>query len=380
MRVLQVGKFYPPQRGGIETVLESISESLLPSADVRVLVANIENRTRHEVVRGVPVTRAASLGTLAATSVCPSFGRWMRRLAGDVIHLHESNPLATLTYLAVRPRGSLIVSFHSEIVRQQRLVRGYGPFRRLLLAHAARILVATPDHLRHSPSLSPFLDKCAVVPFGIDLDRFGGSPDVLRQASTLKERFGSPLVLFVGRHVQYKGVEVLLEAMSKVDATLLIAGDGPMRRVWESSAARDQAVNPIYFLGEVAADDLPALYYASDVLVLPSTNRSEAFGLVQLEAMACGRPVISTRLDSGVGWVNRHGETGLLVEPNDPRALACALRQLLGDPELGRRMGMQGQARAKREFDRRVMGTRLTTIYRDALESNPLAGAGCQRG
>lgn len=367
MRVLQVGKFYPPDKGGIETVLEAISESLAERADVQVLVAHRGIRTKQETVGGVKVTRVGSLGSLASTSVCPTFPFWLRRLAGDVVHLHESNPLATLSYLVAGIRGRLIVSFHSEIIRQHRLVRGYEPFRRRLLERADRILVATPEHLRTSPSLKPFLEKCAVVPFGIDLDRFRERSEVKVRAAALREQFGSPLILFVGRLVYYKGVDVLIDAMTGIPATLLIAGDGPMRWKWEEAARHLNGSTSIRFLGEVSEPDLAALYHASEMLVLPSTQASEAFGLVQLEAMACRRPIISTRLESGVSWVNRHGESGLVIEPNDSSALSRSIRQLIADPECCRRMGENGFARVQREFDRSLMGERLYAIYQEVM-------------
>lgn len=368
MRVLQVGKFYPPHKGGIETVIESISESLAAYADVEVLVANDRPRTVRERVGDIPVTRAASFGSMAATSLCPTFSGWMRSLCGDINHLHESNPLATIAYLTARPRGKLIVSFHSEIVRQRRLMKGYEPFRRRLLQRAARILVATPDHFLHSPSLAPFREKCAVVPFGIDVDRFSEAPNLSIRAEQLRRRFEPPIVLFVGRLVYYKGVDVLIRSMEGVPATLLIAGDGPMRLRWRRMAREGPSGDRIHFLGEVATEELPSLYHASDVLVLPSINSSEAFGVVQLEAMAAGKPVISTRLNSGVAWVNQHERTGLIVEPGDAEELARAIRHLVEHPELRRSMGSAGLNRVRSEFDRRLMGARLMSIYREVTD------------
>ncbi len=367
MKILQVGKFYSPQVGGIETVIEAMCQSLAPHASVEALVANHEARTVRERIAGVGVTRVASFGRVAATSICPTFPSWIRKLSGQVNHLHESNPLATVSYLRARPAGKLIVSFHSEIVRQRFMLPVYRPLRQELLRRASRILVATPDHLRFSPSLQPFLTKCRVVPFGIDVGRFRQSEDLRERAAEFSARIGSPIVLFVGRLVYYKGVDVLIRAMKGVKATLVIVGEGPMSARWRRLAGNGNSRDHVRFLGEVPQADLPALYHASEMLVLPSTEPSEAFGLVQLEAMASGRPVISTSLDSGVAWVNEHGRTGLLVPPADSGALREAIQRLLSNSEERKSMGLEGIKRVRAEFDRASMGQRLMGVYQQAL-------------
>ena len=171
---------------------------------------------------------------------------------------------------------------------------------------------------------------------------------VVQRAAEIRREAGQPIVLFVGRLVPYKGVDVLLEALKGVDAAALIVGDGPLRAALEAQARALGVAEPVRFLGSVADEELAALYRACDVFVLPSVTRQEAFGVVQLEAMAAGKPVVSTDLGTGVGWVNRHGETGFVVPPRDPRrASRGASRRLLADADLQKSMGTRRGERVR---------------------------------
>jgi rhamnosyl/mannosyltransferase len=179
----------------------------------------------------------------------------------------------------------------------------------------------------------------------------------------MRARYGSPLALFVGRLVPYKGVDVLIDAVAGLPLTTLVVGEGPERAALEARAAARSA--RVAFAGEVDNETLAALYTACDLFVLPSVTRAEAFGMVQLEAMASGKPVISTNLQSGVPWVNRHGETGLVVEPGDAAALRDAIVRLMNDAELRGTLGQAASARVLREFTVSQMVTRTVSLYRE---------------
>jgi glycosyltransferase involved in cell wall biosynthesis len=202
-----------------------------------------------------------------------------------------------------------------------------------------------------------------VIPFGIDPEELG-TVDAA-EVEAVRARYGPRIVLAAGRLVYYKGFEYLVRAMAGVDAHLLIAGDGPLlgelRRV-----ARDAGVaGKVTLLGRVP--DLRPLYHAADVFALPSVARSEAFGIVQLEAMACGVPVVNTALDTGVPFVSPHGVTGLTVPPADSGALAAALARLLGDSALRARMGSEGRARVAGELGAGLMARRTLALYREVV-------------
>jgi len=367
MKVLQVGKFYHPHPGGMETVLRNLCLAIKDQVELRVLVANTAPTTIQETVEGVDVTRAASWGMVASTSMCPTFPRLMYSFDADMVHVHEPNPLAVLSYLKVKPGGKLILSFHSEVVRQQILGKVYQPFLKRILQRADRIVVGSPPPIEHWSALAMVRGKCVVVPFGIDVRPLQDVKKHADAAREIRHRFGAPLLLFVGRLVYYKGLEYLIEAMRAVPARLLIIGDGPLKAKLAQTVQQNGLSRKVVLLGERPLDQLPAYYHACDLFVLPSTHKSEAFGIVQLEAMTCGKPVISTDLPSGVPWVNQDGQTGLVIPPKDISALIGAINLLLSNQSLSLQLGQGGRQRVEQEFTCERMGTRLLRLYEEVL-------------
>ena len=367
LQVLHVGKFYPPVPGGMEQVLESLCRGHDAGIDNRVLVANTGRGTVREVVHGVPVTRVGTIGAAGSVPIAPGLPMELRRARADVIVLHEPNPWALLSLAVAPPRVPLVVWFHSEVVRPRlQYALFYHPLARTVYGRARRIVVSSPALGEQASALAPYRDRIAVIPFGIDVARWEATAAVgARAASIRAESRGRPLVLFAGRMVPYKGVDVLLRALAGLDATAVIAGDGPSRSGWMALARELGIADRVRFAGEVSHEELAALYHACDVFVLPSITRAEAFGYVQLEAMACGRPVVSTRVPSGVPWVNRDGVTGLTVAPGDAAALGRAIAALTADRDLARRMGAAGRDRVLSEFTMERMRTAAATLYRE---------------
>ena len=377
LRVLHVGKFYPPSRGGMERVVQVLCEAERASVDSQALVANDSPRTVHELINGVPVTRVAALARVGAVAVCPTFPWWFRKLTSDVVVVHEPNPLAIVAHALVRPRSRLLVWIHAEVVRPQwRYKAFYRPFLRRVLSLADRIIVASPPMRDLAEELRDFRDKVVVIPYAIDPDQHALTPACGQLVEQIRGPRATPLVLFVGRMVPYKGVDVLLRALKDVEARAILVGSGPLKATWEALAAELGLSERVEFVGEVDQPRLTALYRACDVFVLPSVTRAEAFGMVQLEAMACGKPVISTLLPSGVPWVNRDGETGLVVPPCDVEALRLALHTLLSDPALRSAMGERGRARVVAEFSLERMAAQTTTLYRSLVGQPSVAGDG----
>lgn len=361
--VLHVGKYYPPAPGGMERVVQLLCEGEQPTTDSRVLVANTGARTVRERWRGVEVTRVSALASIGSVGVCPAFPLEMWRARRDVTVLHEPNPLALVADWASAQSGPLVVWFHSEVLRPQWKYRlMYRPFLRRVLRRASRIVVSSPNLAAHAAELQDFREKCVVIPFGIDTDRLARTPAIDAKVREISDRFPSPRFLFVGRLVPYKGVDVLIDAMRDVDGTALIVGDGPMRAPLE-----DRRGPRVHFLGHLSDEDVVAHLHACDVFVLPSVTRAETFGVVQLEAMACGKPVISTNLPTGVPWVNRHHETGHVVEPGDASGLAAALSELAKDGDLRRRLGAQARIRVQEQFTLERMTAASSALYREVL-------------
>jgi rhamnosyl/mannosyltransferase len=347
----------------METYLKHLCDGLRAAVDVEVVVANTSAATVHEVVDGIAVTRVASHGRVRATSIAPGYLRELSTTPADVVHLHAPNPTAELALLAAprSPRTALVVTWHSDVVRQRVLGRLYRPVSRRLLARADAVCVATPNHVTASAILRDYARKCRTCGFGVDLDALRADA---REVAAVRARFGPrPIVLGVGRLVYYKGFEVLLEAMAGLDATLVVAGDGPLRPALEARLHALGLAGRATFVGE--QDDVRPLFAACDVFVLPSTERSEAFGIVQLEAMAFGKPVVSTRLGTGVDWVNVHGLTGLTVPPRDAAALREALATLVGSPALRARLGAHGRRRVEQEYTTAHAAESVLAVYRE---------------
>jgi lipopolysaccharide/colanic/teichoic acid biosynthesis glycosyltransferase/glycosyltransferase involved in cell wall biosynthesis len=369
MKVLHLGKFYPPARGGMETILELICDRTSGRVNNKVLVANVGWATSEERCRDVDVVRLPAISKIGAVAVCPTMPFRLAREAANanLIVLHEPNPMALLAYFLARPAGTLIVWFHSEVVRPSWRYRlFYRPFLQFALTRAARIVVASPTLAASSPQLQEWRSKCVVIPYGAT-HRIPASEASARRADAIRREHQRPIVLFVGRLVAYKGVDVLLDAMRGVSAVAALVGDGQLRASLQQKAETLGIANRVAFLGEVEDDELAALYQACDVFVLPSVTRQEAFGVVQVEAMTYGKPVISTDLGTGVAWVNQHGTTGLVVPPSDPLALRDALNRLLADPTTRDVMGAAGARRAKSVFSVDRMIELTLDLYRDAL-------------
>jgi glycosyltransferase involved in cell wall biosynthesis len=362
LRVLHVGKYYPPHHGGMESHLETLCRELREEVDVEVLVSADGRHTVRETVDGIPVTRIGTLATLASASVNPGMARAIRRSGADVVHFHQPNPTGVLSYLASGRRGPLVVTYHSDIIRQRVLGTVFTPVLHRFLRRAHAILASSPDYARSSPVLRAHADRVRIVPFGIRADAFASAdPD---EVARLRARYGPRVVLAVGRLVYYKGFDYLIRAMAAVDARLVILGDGPLRGALEALAKQVGVAERVAFAGSVP--DAAPYYHAADVFALPAVARSEAFGLVQLEAMAAGLPVVNTRIDSGVPFVSRDGETGITVPPGDVRALAGALGHLLDAPSLRQRLGAAARERVRREFSLQRMAGDTLAIYREA--------------
>jgi rhamnosyl/mannosyltransferase len=251
-------------------------------------------------------------------------------------------------------------------VRQAGLLRFYKPVMKQVLKRADAIVVGSPP-MKNSVHLAHHHAKLHIIPYGIPLDRFLAPPTAV-EIERVRERYPAitaslPALLFVGRLRYYKGLNVLLEALPDLQAQLLIVGIGPMLDEWQARARTCGVADRVAWLGEVPDADLPALYHHAQVFVLPATHPSEAFGLVQLEAMASGIPTVCTELGTGTSWVTLDDQTGYVVPPNDSRALADAIRRLLADPVRRRAMGAAARQRARSEFSLERLTERMEALY-----------------
>jgi glycosyltransferase involved in cell wall biosynthesis len=373
VRVLHIYKDYYPVPGGIENNIRQLAVGLRRlGVETQVLVTNTQRHTVHELIDDVPVVKTGRLFNLSSAPLSLSFYPYLWHLEAsvDIAHLHMPYPPAELGQLLLGRGRRFVATYHSDIVRQRVLGALYRPFLWQTLRRAHLIAVSNPTYIQDSPFLRAHAQKCRVVHFGIDLARFARSAEAEARAAAWRARFGHrPLVLFVGRLRHYKGVHVLLAALARLPAEVqaLIAGSGPLEARLRAQAQAYGVADRAHFLGTLDDEEVAALYHAADVFVLPSTNRAETFGIVQLEAMACGKPVICTELGTGTSYVNQHGITGLVIPPNDPDALAAAVQHLLANPELRAAMGAAGQQRVVREFSSDAMCRQMLAFYQEAL-------------
>jgi glycosyltransferase involved in cell wall biosynthesis len=364
MKILHVYKdFDPPVHGGIERHMAEMCRHQRQWAEVAALTCSRDGRTRTVERDGVVVHEVAELGRVLSAPLSPTLPLHLRRLAADVTVLHVPNPTAEVAWLVARPRGRLVVRYHSDVVRQSRTMRFYRPFQMQLLGQAAIILPTSQPYLDTSPMLQAFRARCRVVPLGVAPQRFA-QPDLARVAA-LRGQYGDRFVLFSGRHRYYKGLRVLVNAAQRIAAPVVIAGDGPERVALMQQAERLGV--PVHFPGRLSEDDLVAHLHACSVFVFPSLARSEAFGLSILEAHACGRPVVATALGTGVEVANLHGQTGLNVAPDDPGALAEAVNTLLADEALRGGLGAFARERVCVEFDVADVARREFELYQEVL-------------
>jgi rhamnosyl/mannosyltransferase len=366
LEVLHVAKFYPPVPGGMERVVQSLCSVARGRLDSRVLAFGTSRRTTEEVVDGVPVTRLGTIGAAGSVPMSSALFSALQTASADVMVLHEPNPWALLAYAVCRPRIPLVIWFHSEVVRPRfQYSLFYAPVAWPAYRDARRIVVSSAP-LAHAAAIRTWPERLRVIPFGIDSARWVATDAVRQRAAEIRAQLGSPLVLFAGRLVAYKGVDVLIRAVAPLSIPAVVIGDGPMRERLAALAAQANGSGRITLAGEVDDAELHAYMTACDIFVLPSVTRAEAFGYVQLEAMASGKPVISTDLPSGVPWVNRHEETGLIVPPGDVDALRAAIARLAGDSELRVSLGAAGARRVQSDFSIEAMADRFVSVCHEA--------------
>ncbi len=368
LRILLVNKAYPPHIGGIETLVRQYARYFQTqfSAEVQVLVCQEKGKTARETIEGVPVLRAGSIGTYFSCPLSGSFLRYFRKYAkqADVVMMHMPFPLADLACLLSGYRGRVVLAWHSDVIKQKTLLRFYAPLLRWLLRRADCILTATQGHIDSSAFLPAVREKCKVIPYGIDIAayRAASAYPVLQPHSNHPKAVKA---LFVGRLVYYKGVTVLLKAMQQVqNCELFLIGSGKLQDTLQQMA---EGMDTVHFLGSLSDADLRAALQECDFLVLPSVANSEAFGLVQLEAMVYGKPVINTALPTGVPHVSLDGETGLTVPPESETALAKAMQTLISDADLRRRYGAAAKKRVETVFAEDVVMQQVYDVLADSI-------------
>lgn len=376
MRILHLGKYYAPERGGIESHLRALCE--WTAARGHAVAALVHQRpgtwrTTRETIGGVEIRRVACIGAPVYTPLSPTFplelARALRDFEPGLLHLHLPNPSCFSLFASARARRlPWIVHWHSDIPpdapdwRLRFGYRAYRPFEQALLKRARAIVATSQSYLDASVALKPWRAKTSVIPLGTDdVTLPPAQPDLWPAGDGLR-------LLAVGRLSHYKGFDVLIDALKQTAQTrLLLIGEGECADDLRALAVERDLGNRIRFAGALDEETLLAAYATADALVLPSLNRGEAFGLVLLEAMRARLPVIASAIPgSGIGEVVVDGETGILVTPGDAAALATAIGRM-NDPELRQRLGAGGRRRWEIQFTLERAAQRWLALYEDLL-------------
>lgn len=333
MKILQLTKHYPPYPGGIESVTYDIVEGinkLQHRSDV--LCANNKWSSVMEQINNYKVWRMASLGKVMSTSIAPNIILQLSKLRNsyDIIHVHFPDPMSAIALYLVRPKARIVVHWHSNIIKQRGIFWLYQPLQNWILRKADLIVGTSCIYIRESKQLSRFLNKTVVIPIGITAENMKSSRLDVKQ---IKEKYlGKRIIFSLGRLIYYKGFEFLIDAAKYLqdDVVILIGGEGKLANKLKKQIQRTGMGEKVFLLGKIPRSDLGDYYSACDIFCLPSVESSEAFGVVLLEAMRFGRPIVATDIPgSGVPWVNKDGVTGFNVERRNSKALARGINNLL---------------------------------------------------
>ena len=369
--VCHLSKFYKPFSGGIESVVADIAEGS-NFCNTSVIAVDQAALSAKEIINSVRVMRSKEYFNIAKVSIAPGY-IWdvLKECNGQILHVHLPNPLATVAVFIASICGKdvskLVVHWHSDVVKQKFLKILFWPFEAWILNKSKTIIVTSQRYLESSESLSQYVNKSVVVPIGIESIAGGINVELVRD---LKHNYqGKKIIFSLGRHVYYKGFEDLIEAAKYVsDAVFVVGGSGPDTEKYRMQIAKEGLNDKVYLIGRVSDEDLPSYYAAADVFCLPSNEKSEAFGVVQLEAMSIGTPVVSGNIiGSGVPWVNAHMDSGLVFEPNNVESLAGCLNLIIRDDSLRQDLAVGAKRRFEKYFTKDKSVESIDSIYKELL-------------
>lgn len=370
MRVLQLGKFYPVG-GGVEKVMYDLLVGLSERGIAcDMLCAHVE-QGKEELIEVTAQNKVICTKTLIkkyATMISPQMISTLRRIASqyDIIHVHHPDPMAALALRLSGYKGKVVLHWHSDIVKQKRLLSLYQPLQSWLINRADLIVGTSPVYIAQSPCLTAVQKKCTNLPIGIEPI----ANDAAGAARIRQQYAGKKIIFSLGRLVHYKGYKYLVDAASHLDDSyvVLIGGSGELRGELQAQIDSSGLSSRVKLLGRIDEEELAPYYSACDVYCLSSIMKTEAFAIVQIEAMSCGKPVISCNIEgSGVPWVNKDGESGLVVEPENGKALADAIRKVMDDKALYAHLSEGARQRFAQLFTKERMINRCLELYSRVL-------------
>lgn len=372
MKITQLFKIYwPDNGGGIATVMESIAKAFTGCRQEIVVCQNSRHKkSSDDTYNGIKVHRSSQLFDFASTPFSIDFLREVKKRTrhSDIVIYHFPYPMIDLAVLLGLCSGKLVVWWHCDYEKYKALAPLYRPLVRHTLKKADLILVSSKGNIIHSKDLKPFQKKCRVIPFCVSEECLKRGREYAGRPAEKKETVN---ILFIGRMVWYKGCDILLKAfagMKNKNCRLVLVGGGPLENEWKELADQLKLEN-VEFTGMVSEEEKMLRIEECDFLVLPSTSKAEAFAIVQIEAMAFGKPVINTKLPSGVPYVSIDGVTGRTVSPGSIEELTTAMDELAGDEELRKKLGANALERVEKEYTCEVMRKRYKKVFRELNEN-----------
>jgi N-acetyllactosaminide 3-alpha-galactosyltransferase len=374
MRIVQVCPYFHPHVGGVESHVMSLSEELVSRGhEVHVVTARLKGTKEKEKIGDIIIHRPKPLFIWMKTPVVPKIMRTIKELKGDVIHSHSPPPLPSYyAAKASQKAGSpFLITYHCDLEIPSRIGgfvtemyrRTYGAST---IKRADRVIATSNTYAATSRTVWNATPD--VIPNMVDIERFNPGVDGSDIRDALKLRRDRGTVLFVGRLASHKGIEHLLEGAREVDANFLIVGGSESEEKYREMARKLDLGGKVFFAGTVTEKDLPKYYAASDILILPSVSRLEAFGIVALEAMATGKPVIISDIP-GVREVITEGREGLLVDPLNPKDLAEKVSVLLGDEGKRREMGINARKKVEERFSLEKVVDTIERLYKSVAKT-----------
>ena len=365
--ILHISKYYYPDLGGIETLVRSLAEGLTDYRNVVVCFAT-NGKTSETTINGVIVHRVKVNFSFMHQDV--SFGYFkilknlVQKYSPDFVHVHCPNPYVyPLVLRAILPDTKLILHWHSDIISKGLMYKVVKPFENKALKRSDLILATSPNYIHPSSPIYQYKEKIRIVQNGViaaDFDMKEGDEERIK---SIKQQFDNkPLVIFVGRHIQYKGIDLLIEIEKYIqnDCHVIITGTGPLTNKLEK-----QSVSPrITFTGRLSSDDLRCYVHAADIFAFPSNTKAEAFGIALAEAMYCRCvPVVFHLEGSGVNWVSLKDQTGMEIPHGDIKAFAAAIDQLLNNRSLLDQYALASHERVKEHFTDEMAVRKMNEIY-----------------
>jgi rhamnosyl/mannosyltransferase len=383
IRIVHLSKYYPPDRGGMETHIQTLAKiQAAMGAEVHVICINgfdeqghlaTKTRTIHEMDGNVKITRLGRFLSVAKFDICSELRQEINKFVNNsntIFHLHTPNPTMVMALTLLDRKVPLVITHHSDVIKQKILKYALRPFEHIVYSQSSQILTTSFQYVQGSKFLQFYPHKLNALPLGLDIETYRQpNQKAVAYSRSLQQEHGDIIWLAVGRLVYYKALHIAIQSLKKVRGKLVIIGIGSLKAELKALAHKLGVENRIVWLGHVSEDQLVGAYHAATALWFPSNVRSEGFGLVQVEAMASGCPVINANIPcSGVAWVSRHEQEGLTVPINNPDALAQASNRLLYQPGLRDRLVKACQDRAA-YFNHISMGKRSLEIYDKILSS-----------